>query len=184
MSDINAPFTAVQIALRSRVWLVTLVGVLAAALMLIGLVAVLLGCIALFKFGGKSTPAYGDDDAHFMYGSIGAETHSGLPYWMWKTLPSLYPAEFEGRNDYSAFGFQYEKDADGRPLDLPIGISRREVSGIDVVWFNCGTCHVGTWRETPELSAAPRPRHAVEQSRPLPLHPLRPRSRDRRAHIA
>ena len=153
MSDINAPFTAVQIALRSRMWLLTLVGIVSALLMLIGLAAVLFGCIALFKFGGKATPAYGDDDAHFMYGSIGAETHSGLPYWMWKALPSLFPAEFEGRNDYSAFGFHYEKDADGRPLDLPIGISRRQVSGIDVVWFNCGTCHVGTWRETPDASA-------------------------------
>ena len=78
-----------------------------------------------------------------MYGSIGAEPHSGLPYWLWKTLPSLYPAEFEGRNDYSAFGFLYEKDADGKQRDLPIGISRRQVQGIDVVWFNCGTCHVG-----------------------------------------
>ena len=153
MSDINAPFTAVQIALRSRMWLLTLVGIVSALLMLIGLAAVILGCIALFRFGGKATPAYGDDDAHFMYGSIGAETHSGLPYWMWKALPSLFPAEFEGRSDYSAFGFQYEKDDDGRPLDLPIGISRREVSGIDVVWFNCGTCHVGTWRETPDASA-------------------------------
>jgi len=153
MSDINAPFTAVQIALRSRMWLLTLIGIVAALLTLIGLVAVVLGCVALFRFGGKSTPAYGDDAAHFMYGSIGAETHSGLPYWMWKTLPSLFPAEFEGRSDYSAFGFQYEKDADGRPLDLPIGISRREVNGIDVVWFNCGTCHVGTWRETADASA-------------------------------
>ena len=148
MSDINAPFTAVQIALRSRLWLLTLIGIVAAALTLIGLAAIVFGCIALIKFGGKSTPAFGDDAAHFMYGSIGAETHSGLPYWMWKTLPSLFPAEFEGRNDYSAFGFLYEKDADGKPLDLPIGISRREVNGIDVVWFNCGTCHVGTWRET------------------------------------
>ena len=113
---------------------------------------------------------------HFMYGSIGAEPHSGLPYWLWKTLPSLYPAEFAGRNDYSAFGFLYEKDADGKQRDLPIGISRRQVQGVDVVWFNCGTCHVGTWRETAELSAARRARHAVEQSQPLPFHPLHPRS--------
>ena len=85
-----------------------------------------------------------------MYGSIGAETESGLPYAVWKALPTLYPAEFEGRNDYSAFGFLYEKGADGKQKDLPIGISRRTVHGIDVVWFNCATCHVGTWRETPD----------------------------------
>ena len=145
--------------------------------MLIGLAAVVFGCIALFKFGGKATPAYGDDAAHFMYGSIGAETHSGLPYWMWKTLPSLFPAEFEGRSDYSAFGFLYEKDADGRQLDLPIGISRR-----------AGERHrrrLVQLRNLPRRDLARdagrfrarRRRHALEQSQPLPLHPLRPRSR-------
>ena len=184
MTDINAPFTAVQISLRSRMWLLNLVWILAVLLLLLGLAALIFAGVALFRFSGKSTPAYADDAAHFMYGSIGAEPHSGLPYWLWKTLPSLYPAEFEGRNDYSAFGFLYEKDADGKQRDLPIGISRRQVQGIDVVWFNCGTCHVGTWRETPDGSAARRAGNAVEQSRPPPLHPLRPQSRDRRAAFA
>ena len=40
MSDINAPFTAVQIALRKRMWLLALAAILAAALALIGLAAV------------------------------------------------------------------------------------------------------------------------------------------------
>ena len=146
------PATPVEAALARKRFVWWPVVAVATLLMLLGLAAVLFGCFALIKFGGKSTPAYGDDAAHFMYGSIGAETHSGLPYWMWKTLPSLFPAEFEGRNDYSAFGFLYEKDADGRQRDLPIGISRRQVQGIDVVWFNCGTCHVGTWRETADSS--------------------------------
>ena len=26
------------------------------------------------------------------------------------------------------------------------------MNGVDVVWFNCGTCHVGTWRETPDFA--------------------------------
>jgi hypothetical protein len=150
MNGINTPFTAVQITLARRMWLLNLAWILAVLLMLLGLAAVILGVIALIRFGGGSTPAYGDEAAHFMYGSIGAETHSGMPYWMWKTLPSLYPAEFKGRDDYSAFGFLYEKDANGKERDLPIGISRRKVQGIDVVWFNCGTCHVGTWRATPD----------------------------------
>jgi hypothetical protein len=152
MTDINAPFTAVQITLRSRMWLLNLAWILAALLLLTGLAALILAAVALFRFSGKSTPAYANDAQHFMYGSIGAEPNSGLPYWLWKTLPSLFPNEFKGRSDYSAFGFLYEKDADGKQRDLPIGISRRQVQGIDVVWFNCGTCHVGTWRETPEAS--------------------------------
>ena len=156
MTDINAPFTAVQIYLRGRMWRLTAIVLAVLALMLTGLIAIIIGLVAVVKFSGNATPAYADDAAHFKYGSIGAEPYSGLPYWMWKALPSLFPAKFDGRNDYSAFGFLYEKDASGKPLDLPIGISRRQVNGVDVVWFNCATCHVGTWRET-----ADSPPHVV-----------------------
>jgi len=156
MTGINEPFTAVQIQLRSRMWLLSLTWLIALALLLAGLATIILGAVAFFKFRGEATPAYGDATAHFKYGSIGTEPNSGLPYWMWKTLPSLFPEQFEGRNDYSAFGFLYEQDAAGRQRDLPIGISRRQVSGVEVVWFNCGTCHVGAWRETSAL-----PRHIV-----------------------
>ena len=148
MTDINAPFTAAQIYLRARMWRLTAAFLVVLALTLIGVVAVVLGLVASVKFSGNATPVYANDAEHFKYGSIGAEPNSGLPYRMWKALPSLYPKEFDGRNDNSAFGFLYEKDASGRPLDLPIGISRREVNGVDIVWFNCATCHVGTWRET------------------------------------
>ncbi len=153
MSDINTPFTAAQIYLRKRIWTLELVLLVLAALVLTGFVALAVALTALVKFSGKGTPAYAQDRAHFMYGSIGAEPNSGLPYWMWKALPSLYPEAFKGRSDYSAFGFLYQKDADGRQLDLPVGISRRKVQGVDVVWFNCATCHVGAWREN--AGAAP-----------------------------
>ena len=63
---------------------------------------------------------------HFKYGSIGAEPSSGIPYGIWQALPTLFPDEFKGRDDYSAFGFLYENDDDGRQRDLPIGISQTE----------------------------------------------------------
>jgi len=81
MTDINAPFTAVQISLRSRMWLLNLVWILAILLMLLGLAALISAGVALTRFSGKSTPAYAADAAHFMYASIGAEPNSGLPYW-------------------------------------------------------------------------------------------------------
>ena len=28
--------------------------------------------------------------------------------------------------------------------DLPIGISRRIYRDVEIVWFNCATCHTGT----------------------------------------
>ncbi|MEM6660161.1 MAG: hypothetical protein AAF625_18890, partial [Pseudomonadota bacterium] len=43
------------------------------------------------------------------------------------------------------FGFLY----DGTQ-DLPIGISKRRVSGVDLVWFNCAVCHAGTYRASEE----------------------------------
>jgi mono/diheme cytochrome c family protein len=147
MTEINAPFTAVQIYLRKRNWRLTLALLAMLALALVGLAVVAIALAALVKFSGKATPSYAEDTAHFMYGSIGAEPNSGLPYWIWKALPSLYPEDFGGRNDYSTFGFLYQTEPSGRQLDLPVGISRRQVQGVDVVWFNCATCHVGTWRE-------------------------------------
>lgn len=94
----------------------------------------------------RGTPvAYEDEVDHFKYGSIGSEGSSGIPYWAWQALPRMFPEEFNGRNDYSAFGFLYETDSNGR-RDLPIGVSRRAYRGIDMVWLNCAVCHVGTWR--------------------------------------
>jgi hypothetical protein len=88
--------------------------------------------------------AYKDERQHFMHGSIGSEIANGLPYWIFKALPKLYEDEL-GPNGYRRFGFLYES-ADA---DLPIGVSRRIVSGIERVWLNCSVCHVGTWREAP-----------------------------------
>lgn len=122
-------------------------GLIALVLLLVlGLVALFFGLYALWRFYENETETYVSIDKHFMYGSIGSEPESGMPYWIWKVLPSFYPEAFGQRSDYSAFGFLYETDEDGRQRDLPIGISKRNVSGVDVVWLNCATCHVGTWR--------------------------------------
>jgi hypothetical protein len=84
---------------------------------------------------------------HFKYGSIGSEPESGLPYWMWKAIPGLFPEVFHGK-DFEVFGFLYETDASGKRRDLPIGVGRRRVMGVDVAWLNCAVCHTGTVRQT------------------------------------
>ena len=150
------PVTVVEAYLDKRRWKLRLaVAVLA---LLIGLMVVLagVGIWALMRISGHATPTYASAEEHFKYGSIGAEPASGVPYAIWKALPALYPEEFEGRDDYSAFGFIYETDAEGRRRDLPIGVSRRQVQGVDVVWLNCATCHTGSWR-----ASAGGPRHIV-----------------------
>jgi hypothetical protein len=142
--------SAVEAWRHRRRWRLRLGVVLLVLLMLAGVAALAVGAVALRRFMDNGTPSFAAVEAHFKYGSIGAEPESGVPYWIWKVLPSLYPDEFGGRQDYSAFGFLYERDAAGRQADLPIGISRRRVRGVDVVWLNCATCHTGTWRRSPE----------------------------------
>jgi hypothetical protein len=96
--------------------------------------------------GPAPTPKYSDILDHFKYGSIGSEV-TGLPYWVWKALPKLFPEKFRGQ-DLSVFGFVYETDADGKKRDLPIGLSTRTIQGVERAWFNCAVCHTGTVRET------------------------------------
>ncbi len=107
---------------------------------LVLVVLLVVGYYLVFKM--TYSPYYASMDEHFKYGSIGSETANGLPYWVWKALPAMYPERLNGQG-YEAFGLLYEE---GR--DLPIGVSKRKVQGIDRVWLNCSVCHTGTYRET------------------------------------
>ena len=138
------PVTAVQAASHRRGRPLAPIYILLALIVVVGVVGSILGAILLWQLAQNRTPHYADIVDEFKYGSIGAETHSGIPYRIWRALPTLFPEAFGGREDYSAFGFLYETDGDGRQRDLPIGISRRTYRNIDVAWFNCATCHTGT----------------------------------------
>ena len=79
----------------------------------------------------------------FKYGSVGTEETVGVPYWVWRVLPEVFPDKLPNRpgTGYARLGFVYESPS----RDLPIGASR---SGglIPRVGLNCATCHVGTYR--------------------------------------
>jgi hypothetical protein len=96
--------------------------------------------------GPAPTPKYSDIEEHFKYGSIGSEV-TGLPYWVWKALPGLFPEKFKGQ-DLSIFGLLYDTNADGTKRDLPIGLSKRTIQGVERAWFNCAVCHTGRVQET------------------------------------
>lgn len=106
--------------------------------------ALLLSLYFLYRFNIDSPVEYSQDDDHFKYGSTGGERVSGIPYWIWKALPELFPEHLPGKG-YESLGFIFEP---GR--DLPIGVSKRNVMGLDRVFLNCGVCHVGTYRKTPQ----------------------------------
>ena len=174
--------TYVETELRRRRRLLLSVAIVLVLLVLIGLVAVVLGIVAPMRFAVNGTAVYPDIVAHFEHGSIGAEEGSGMPYWVWKALPRLFPAEFNGRRDYRAFGFLYSTDAHGRQEDLPIGISKRDLPAASISSGSTApSATPGPTATSERRRARHRPRHAVEQPRPLPLHPLRSRCRRRRA---
>ena len=96
--------------------------------------------------------AYENPEEFFKYGSLGGERESGIPYWVWKVLPKLFPEYLPGKKyvpgqEYASLGFLYESGK-----DLPIGVSKRNTQGIDRVFLNCAACHAGTVRETARSS--------------------------------
>ena len=100
-----------------------------------------------FSKGFLNQPVdYDDIVEHFKYGSIGSEAANGIPYWIWKVLPEMFPENLPGKG-YESLGFLTEAGH-----DTPIGFSRRRAP-IDRVGLNCAVCHVGTVRET---SSSPR----------------------------
>ncbi|HWM90927.1 MAG TPA: cytochrome c [Thermoanaerobaculia bacterium] len=106
----------------------------------------------------ERTPSYPNDPDHFKYGSLGGErgykgqVGFGLPYWIWVALPELFPEYLPDRKPgqgYASFGYIYEPGGDPR-FQLPVGTSQRNSLALDRVWINCGVCHTGTVRETPQ----------------------------------
>ena len=123
---------------------------------LAALVAVGLALALYWRFLAEVPVDHPEIQAHFKYGSIGAEEGNGLPYWIWKVLPEVFPEYLPngGKGGYAALGFVYEQNGDGTPKDTPIGFSKRRMQGgIVRVGLNCAVCHTGTVRAS---DSAPR----------------------------
>jgi hypothetical protein len=105
---------------------------------------------------------YRHQSDHFKYGSIGSDSTNGIPYWIWRVLPemfpdylpdpaafrSLAPDEQTGLAGYAQFGFVLEPGH-----DRPIGFSKRR-DLVDRVGLNCSVCHTSTVRVTPGMDPA------------------------------
>jgi hypothetical protein len=127
-----------------RRW-VTLVCVALLALVLVSIIYL------VQRFTRDQPVDYTDDEMHFMRGSTGGERRNGIPYWFWVALPEIFPEllpdKTPGRG-YSSFGLAYAPGDDPK-YALPFGVSMRNYRGIDVVYLNCGACHIGTVRDAP-----------------------------------
>src|ERR1700745_949140 len=106
----QAPVTYVEAQLRRRRRLLLPLLILLALLLVLGLIAVGFALAAAERLTRNRTEAFPDILTHFEHGSIGADQSSGIPFWVWKALPRLFPAEFDGHLDYWAFGFLYRPD--------------------------------------------------------------------------
>ena len=116
---------------------------------LLGLVllTVLIGGVGWYKLFRQQPVTYAADLDNFKYGSVGVEAAAGLPFAVWAVLPEVFPDHVGDPGGYAAFGFIYEPSHD-MPIGLPV-----EVVGFPRVGLNCGLCHIGSVRETPD---APR----------------------------
>jgi mono/diheme cytochrome c family protein len=89
--------------------------------------------------------AQGDILEHFKYGAVGTEERAGVPYWIWRVLPTIFADKLPKRpgNGYERLGFIYEKPDADRPIGVTLTGDSVQLAGL-----NCATCHVGTIRET------------------------------------
>jgi len=81
-----------------------------------------------------------DMAAEFNYGSIGNEDARGLPYWIWRVLPTLFNEYLPGPTGYTSLGLFWEQGE-----ELPVGFSKKTV-GTERVSINCAFCHQSTYR--------------------------------------
>jgi mono/diheme cytochrome c family protein len=81
----------------------------------------------------------------FKYGSIGAESASGLPFWLWLVLPKMFPEYLPVPGGYAELGFAWEPGH-----EVPIGFSRKTI-GIERIAVNCALCHTATVRKAGEV---------------------------------
>jgi mono/diheme cytochrome c family protein len=79
----------------------------------------------------------------FKYGSIGSEQSSGVPYWIWRIMPKMFPEYLPGPGGYAALGMPWEQGK-----DTPVGFSVKTI-GVPRVAFNCALCHAARYRTEP-----------------------------------
>lgn len=122
---------------RLKLWLFR------ATLVVIALV-LLVSVVLWEKFYHAYPQQLPDNLAHseFKYGSIGVEESEGIPYWIWLTLPQIFPEHLPGPGGYASLGVLWEPGS-----EMPIGFSKRRI-GYDRVGINCALCHTGSFRQS------------------------------------
>jgi mono/diheme cytochrome c family protein len=113
---------------------------------LIVALAIFIGVLSGNLRGTRPVEAQNDILEHFKYGPVGTEERAGVPYWIWRVLPTVFADKLPNRpgTGYERLGFIYEKAGAERPIGITLAGGSIQVAGL-----NCATCHVGTVRDTP-----------------------------------
>jgi hypothetical protein len=97
------------------------------------------GWITYDKLFRRDIPSYASDIEQFKYGSIGNDEANGLPYLLWRVLPTVFADRLPGPGGYASLGFIWEPGHDHS--GAPVGFSRARV-GFERMAINCAFCHV------------------------------------------
>ena len=97
------------------------------------------GWVGYDKLLRRDIPVYASDVDQFKYGSIGNDEANGLPYLIWRVLPTVFADHLPGPDGYASVGFLWEPGRDHS--EAPIGFSRARV-GFERMAINCAFCHV------------------------------------------
>lgn len=136
---------------RRWLWLVVLVCLVVAA-------GVAIWC-KMYRVMPQPAWIAADQRDTYFYGSVGAGQTPGIPYWVWLSLPRMFPEYMPGPGGYAALGLSWEE---GR--EMPIGFAKQRVGYIRVTG-NCALCHAASkftpGEPVPELIAA-TPNHSTD----------------------
>jgi hypothetical protein len=89
---------------------------------------------------------------NYFYGSVGAGQTPGIPYWIWLSLPRMFPEYMPAPGGYAALGLSWEEGS-----EMPVGFAKQRVGYIRVTG-NCALCHAfssgSSGNDVPTITAA------------------------------
>jgi hypothetical protein len=113
----------------------------------------------------------------FRYWPTGTESRAGVPYWVFRALPRMFPDEFDGQG-WAALGFTPDMPGDYKTRNkLPRGMvlvdTRIHLPGFKVdlklkrVGINCAGCHQGEYltKEGKRVVVDGMPNHSLDLHR-------------------
>lgn len=123
-------------------------------LAVLALIVAGVGWLAYDRLLRRDFPVHATDIEHFKYGSIGNEAENGVPYLVWRVLPTVFPDLLPGPGGYASLGFFWEK---GRSeAAAPVGFSKARV-GFERMAINCAFCHTTITRIAAEAEPVAYP---------------------------